>query len=88
MRSARHGPRQSRCRERGFGDPLLIPWLSIDGTTVPKATQDLVIRASRTNGCGFCTDMDSKDAAHAGETSVRVNTGGRRSVALPGERRD
>ena len=31
------------------------------------------IRASQINGCGFCTDMHTKDAAHAGETSVRLN---------------
>jgi AhpD family alkylhydroperoxidase len=43
-------------------------------TTLPAATQELVkIRASQTNGCGFCTDMHTKDAAHAGETSVRLN---------------
>jgi AhpD family alkylhydroperoxidase len=43
-------------------------------STLPVATQDLVkIRASQINGCGFCTDMHTKDAAHAGETSVRLN---------------
>ena len=31
------------------------------------------IRASQINGCGFCTDMHTKEAAHAGETSVRLN---------------
>ena len=31
------------------------------------------IRASQINGCGFCTDMHTKDATHAGETSVRLN---------------
>ncbi|WP_424706671.1 carboxymuconolactone decarboxylase family protein [Kitasatospora acidiphila] len=24
------------------------------------------MRASQINGCGFCTDMHTKDAAHAG----------------------
>ena len=43
-------------------------------STLPAATQDLVrLRASQINGCGFCTDMHSKDAAHAGETSTRLN---------------
>jgi AhpD family alkylhydroperoxidase len=43
-------------------------------STLPAATQELVkIRASQINGCGFCTDMHTKDAAHAGETSVRLN---------------
>ena len=41
---------------------------------VPAATQELVkIRASQINGCGFCTDMHTKDAAHAGETQQRLN---------------
>ncbi|OSP44068.1 alkylhydroperoxidase [Streptomyces sp. 13-12-16] len=41
---------------------------------LPHATQELVkIRASQINGCGFCTDMHTKDAAAAGETPVRLN---------------
>ncbi|QUQ68669.1 carboxymuconolactone decarboxylase family protein [Kutzneria sp. CA-103260] len=43
-------------------------------STLPHTVQRLVeIRASQINGCGFCTDMHTKDAAHAGETSVRLN---------------
>ena len=43
-------------------------------STLPVATQELVkLRASQINGCGYCTDMHSKDAAHAGETSTRLN---------------
>ncbi|HEU4947556.1 MAG TPA: carboxymuconolactone decarboxylase family protein [Kribbella sp.] len=46
----------------------------IDGSTLPTATQDLVmLRASQINGCGFCTDIHAKDLAHAGETPVRIN---------------
>ncbi|KOV66351.1 carboxymuconolactone decarboxylase family protein [Streptomyces sp. MMG1121] len=41
---------------------------------VPAATQELVkIRASQINGCGFCTDMHTKDAAAAGETGQRLH---------------
>ncbi|GGV10081.1 carboxymuconolactone decarboxylase family protein [Streptomyces spectabilis] len=41
---------------------------------LPAATQELVkLRASQINGCGFCVDMHSKDAAHAGETATRLN---------------
>lgn len=41
---------------------------------VPTATQELVnIRASQINGCAGCLDMHTKDAAAAGETSVRIN---------------
>lgn len=46
----------------------------ISDSTLPAATQELVkIRASQINGCGFCTDMHTKDAAHAGETSQRLH---------------
>ena len=47
---------------------------AVTDTTLPKATQELVkIRASQINGCGVCLDMHTKDAAQAGETSVRLN---------------
>ena len=47
---------------------------AISNSTLPSATQELVkIRASQINGCGFCTDMHTKDAAEAGETSIRLN---------------
>ncbi|MEU0075701.1 carboxymuconolactone decarboxylase family protein [Streptomyces sp. NPDC006332] len=43
-------------------------------STLPPATRELVLlRASQINGCGFCTDMHTKDALHAGETTVRLN---------------
>ena len=46
----------------------------VHGSTLPAATQELVkIRASQINGCAFCTDMHTKDAAHAGETQLRLN---------------
>lgn len=46
----------------------------VSDSTLPAATQELVkIRASQINGCGFCTDMHTKDATHAGETSTRLN---------------
>jgi AhpD family alkylhydroperoxidase len=46
----------------------------IVGSTLPAATQELVkIRASQINGCGVCLDMHTKDAEHAGESSVRIN---------------
>jgi AhpD family alkylhydroperoxidase len=41
---------------------------------LPTATQELVkLRASQINGCGFCTDMHTKDALHAGESQQRLN---------------
>lgn len=46
----------------------------IANSTLPATTQELVkIRASQINGCGFCVDMHTKEAARAGETSVRLN---------------
>ena len=43
-------------------------------SALPTATQELVkLRASQINGCGFCTDMHTKDALHAGEGQQRLN---------------
>ncbi|KPI24438.1 alkylhydroperoxidase like protein, AhpD family [Actinobacteria bacterium OK074] len=47
---------------------------AVSGSTVPESTLELVrLRASQINGCGFCTDMHTKDALHAGETQTRLN---------------
>ncbi|MET7784728.1 carboxymuconolactone decarboxylase family protein [Streptomyces sp. NPDC005388] len=47
---------------------------AVADSALPAATQELVkIRASQINGCGFCTDMHTKDATHAGETAVRLH---------------
>jgi AhpD family alkylhydroperoxidase len=57
-----------------FGKRFANASLVIGQSTLPKATQELVsLRASQINGCGFCTDMHTKDAAAAGETPVRLN---------------
>ncbi|MFE3742765.1 carboxymuconolactone decarboxylase family protein [Streptomyces sp. NPDC059134] len=41
---------------------------------VPNATKELVrLRASQINGCAGCVDMHTKEAAHAGETAVRLH---------------
>ena len=46
----------------------------VTDSALPAATQDLVkIRASQINGCAYCTDMHTKDAAHTGETQLRLN---------------
>jgi AhpD family alkylhydroperoxidase len=48
--------------------------LLIEQSPLPKATQDLVmLRASQVNGCGFCVDIHTKDAAAAGEAAVRLH---------------
>ena len=48
--------------------------LVIHQSSLPKATQELVsLRASQINGCGWCIDLHTKEAAAAGETAVRLN---------------
>ncbi|MFI1254315.1 carboxymuconolactone decarboxylase family protein [Streptomyces netropsis] len=43
-------------------------------SSLPAATQELVsLRVSQINGCAVCIDMHTKEAAAAGETSVRLN---------------
>jgi AhpD family alkylhydroperoxidase len=65
-----------------FGNPLAAKFLKyltsagkvLSDSTLPAATQELVrLRASQINGCGFCTDMHTKEATLAGETSTRLN---------------
>ncbi|MFD4227977.1 carboxymuconolactone decarboxylase family protein [Streptomyces sp. NPDC058545] len=57
-----------------FGKHIVAAGRVLADSTLPAATQELVkLRASEINGCGFCTDMHTKDAAHAGETSTRLN---------------
>ncbi|MDT0443714.1 carboxymuconolactone decarboxylase family protein [Streptomyces johnsoniae] len=57
-----------------FGKHLAAADHTFPRSTVPGATLELVkIRASQINGCGFCIDMHTKEAARAGETSVRLN---------------
>ena len=48
--------------------------LVIAQSPLPKSTQELVsLRASQINGCGWCIDLHTKEAAAAGETAVRLN---------------
>ena len=65
-----------------FGSPIagaLVKHMNtaskvLSDSTLPRATQELVkLRASQINGCAFCTDMHTKDAAQAGETQQRLN---------------
>jgi AhpD family alkylhydroperoxidase len=46
----------------------------IEQSPLPKSTAELVsLRTSQINGCGWCVDMHTKEAAAAGETSLRLN---------------
>lgn len=45
-----------------------------NGAPLPNSTQELVsLRASQINGCGWCVDMHTKEAAAAGESPLRLN---------------
>ncbi len=47
---------------------------AVKDSSLPAVTQELVaLRASQINGCGFCTDMHTKDALAAGESPVRLS---------------
>jgi AhpD family alkylhydroperoxidase len=53
---------------------LISAGKTLADSALPATTRELVmLRASQINGCGVCVDMHTKDAAHAGETSTRLN---------------
>lgn len=48
--------------------------LALHQSPLPRPVQELVsLRVSQLNGCGWCVDMHTKEAAAAGETAVRLN---------------
>ncbi|MFF3686360.1 carboxymuconolactone decarboxylase family protein [Streptomyces sp. NPDC002187] len=47
---------------------------TLKDSPLPAGTQELVaLRVSQINGCAVCIDMHTKEAAAAGEASVRLN---------------
>ncbi len=57
-----------------FAKYLMSAGRVVADSGLPAATQHLVeIRASQINGCGYCTDMHTKDAAQAGESQQRLH---------------
>ncbi|KOG88769.1 carboxymuconolactone decarboxylase family protein [Streptomyces varsoviensis] len=47
--------------------------LALDGT-LSKSLRELVeLRVGQLNGCGFCVDVHTKEAAAVGETALRLN---------------
>jgi AhpD family alkylhydroperoxidase len=53
---------------------LVAAGRAVGASTLPLATQELMrLRASQINGCGFCTDMHTKEAEAAGETHQRLH---------------
>ncbi|MER6632985.1 carboxymuconolactone decarboxylase family protein [Streptomyces sp. NPDC000987] len=48
--------------------------LVIGQSPLPRSTQELVsLRASQINGCGWCIDLHTKEAAADGESAVRLH---------------
>jgi AhpD family alkylhydroperoxidase len=48
--------------------------LALEQSTLPKTLRELVsLRASQINGCGWCVDIHTKEAAAAGESQLRIN---------------
>jgi AhpD family alkylhydroperoxidase len=57
-----------------FGKRFANAGMVIAQSTLPQTTQELVsLRASQINGCGWCIDFHTKEAAAAGESAVRLN---------------
>ncbi|MET9986770.1 carboxymuconolactone decarboxylase family protein [Streptomyces rochei] len=57
-----------------FGKRFAGTALMLHGSTLPRATQELVsLRASQINGCGHCIDMHVKEAEAAGESAARLH---------------
>ncbi len=53
---------------------LIAASRALGESTLPAGTRELVmLRASQINGCSGCIDMHTKEAAHAGESAVRLN---------------
>ncbi|MFJ4710956.1 carboxymuconolactone decarboxylase family protein [Streptomyces sp. NPDC088785] len=48
--------------------------LALEESTLPRSLRELVqLRVGQLNGCGFCVDAHTKEAARAGESALRVN---------------
>ncbi|WP_030175992.1 carboxymuconolactone decarboxylase family protein [Streptomyces sp. NRRL S-813] len=46
----------------------------LEQSTLSKTLRELVqLRVGQINGCGFCVDIHTKEAAAAGETVLRIN---------------
>jgi AhpD family alkylhydroperoxidase len=57
-----------------IGKRLFNVSMAIEQSPLPQSTQALMsLRASQINGCGWCTDLHTKEAAAAGESAVRLN---------------
>ena len=71
------GPRINLATNKLFGayaQHLVAANKVIETSSLPPTVHQLVLlRASQINGCAFCVDMHTKDAAAAGETHQRLH---------------
>jgi AhpD family alkylhydroperoxidase len=62
-------PTAAKVAKRFYGASLVL-----QESTLPKALQELIsLRASQINGCGFCVDIHTKEAAADGESRLRLD---------------
>ncbi|POX55137.1 alkylhydroperoxidase [Streptomyces sp. Ru71] len=62
-------PTAAKIAKRFFNVSIVL-----DESTLPKTLRELVeLRVSQLNGCGFCVDIHTKEAAAAGESALRLN---------------
>ncbi|MFF0474471.1 carboxymuconolactone decarboxylase family protein [Streptomyces sp. NPDC004284] len=53
---------------------VMAAGMTVRESRLPITTQELVsLRVSQINGCAVCIDMHTKEAAHAGETALRLH---------------
>jgi AhpD family alkylhydroperoxidase len=70
---ARLNPLQSQAAAKALKH-LIAADKPLADSGLSTVTQELVkLRVSQINGCAGCIDMHTKEAAHAGETSVRLH---------------
>lgn len=71
---------QARIKNPALGVPGALDALQQLGISatragIPETTLYLMhLRASQINGCAVCVDIHSRELAHAGESSERINT--------------
>jgi AhpD family alkylhydroperoxidase len=62
-------PTAAKAAKRFYNTSLVL-----ERSALPATVRELVgIRVSQINGCGWCVDIHTKEAAAAGETPLRIN---------------
>ena len=62
-------PTAAKMGKRFYATSLLL-----EQSPLPRTLREIVqLRASQINGCGWCVDIHTKEAAAAGESPLRIN---------------